>query len=159
MTDDNYSKLVEYTATSEDEDVAQKFVDMLECETERIYDQFKIPKKMIFGGEEKREFERSTQCWICGGGFNKDDIKVRDHCHYTGKYRGPAHSDCNLQCSKPKFIPVIFHILSGYDAHLFVKNLGVSEGKTNCIPQNEERYISFTKEIMVDTYCEEGEKV
>ena len=157
--DDNYSKLVEYTATSEDEDVAQKFVDMLECEIKRIYDQFGTSKKMIFGDKELREFERSTECWICGGGFKKDDIKVRDHCHYTGKYRGAAHNDCNLKCCKPKFIPVIFHNLSGYDAHLFVKNLGVGEGEINSIPLNEETYISFTKKITVDTYHDdEGEE-
>ena len=151
--DDSQSKLVEYTATSEDEDVAQKFVDMLEYDTKRIYNEFGTSKKMIFGKEEKRDFERSTQCWICGGGFNEEDRKVCDHCHYTGKYRGAAHSKCNLKCCKPKFIPVIFHNLSGYDAHLFVKNVGVSrEGKIDCIPQNEEKYISFTKEIVVDTY-------
>ena len=156
--DDNYSKLVEHTATTEDDDdVAQKFVDMLECEIKRIYHQFGTSKKMIFGDKELREFERSTECWICGGGFEKDDIKVRDHCPYTGKYRGAAHSKCNLQCCKPKFIPVIFHNLIGYDAHLFVKNLGVSEGEINCIPLNEEKYISFAKKIIVDTYYDDDE--
>ena len=156
--DDNYSKLVEYTATTEDEDVAQKFVDMLECEIKRIYHQFGISKKMIFRDKELREFERSTECWICGRGFKKDDIKVRDHCHYTGKYRGAAHNDCNLKCCKPKFIPVIFHNLIVYDAHLFIKNLGVSEGKINCIPLNEEKYISFTKKITVDKYYDDEGK-
>ena len=135
--------------------MAQKFVDMLEYDTKRIYDQFKDEKEMISGKEEKKDFETAKRCWICGGGFNRQDRKVRDHCHYTGKYRGAAHNDCNLQCRKPKFIPVIFHNLSGYDAHLFVKNLGISEGKINCIPLNEENYISFTKEIVVYTYHDE----
>ena len=46
----------------------------------------------------------------------------------------------------------MFHNLSGYDSHLFVKNLGVSHGSIDCIPNNEERYISFTKKIQVGSY-------
>ena len=75
--------------------------------------------------------------------------KVRDHCHYTERFRGSAHNTCNLKCRKPGFLPVIFHNLSGYDSHLFVKNLGVKEGNIDCIPKNEEIYISFSKEVVV----------
>ena len=78
--------------------------------------------------------------------------KVRDHCHFTGRYRGAAHNSCNLRYRKPNFMPVVFHNLSGYDSHLFVKNLGFSEGNIDCIPNNEERYISFTKKIEVGSY-------
>ena len=78
--------------------------------------------------------------------------KVRDHCHFTGKYRGAACISCNTQMKKPKFIPVIFHNLQNYDSHLFIKNLGVSEGEINCIPYTEEKYISFTKEIIVGKF-------
>jgi hypothetical protein len=53
---------------------------------------------------------------------------------------------------QPKFIPVLFHNLEGYDAHLFIKNLGVSSGDIGCIPKTEEKYISFTKEVVVDTF-------
>ena len=55
--------------------------------------------------------------------LKKKDKKVRDHCHFTGKFRGAAHNKCNLQFKKPTFTPVIFHNLSGYDAHLFEKIL------------------------------------
>ena len=78
--------------------------------------------------------------------------KVRDHCQYTGKYRGAAFSSCNSKMKKIKFIPVIFHNLQNYDSHLFIKSLGVSEGSINCIPNTEEKYISFTKEIIVDKF-------
>ena len=61
-----------------------------------------------------------------------------------------SKNKCNLEYRIPKFFPVIFHNLAGYDAHLFVKNLGVTEGKIKCIPKNEENYISFTKDIEVD---------
>ena len=29
--------------------------------------------------------------------LKKNMQKFRDHCHYTGKYRGAAHSICNLR--------------------------------------------------------------
>ena len=77
--------------------------------------------------------------------------KVKDHCHYTGRYRGAAHNLCNLNYRKPNFTPVVFHMI-GYDSHLFIKNLGFSEGNIDCIPNNEEKYISFSKKIQVGTY-------
>ena len=55
---------------------------------------------------------------------------------------------------------MIFHNLAGYDAHLFIKNLGKTEGEIDCIPNNEEKYISFTKKIIVDTFTnKEGEEI
>ena len=107
-------------------------------------------KKIIFGGKKER-FDKETKCWICNEEFD-EDVKVRDHCHFTGRYRGAAHNSCNLKYRKPNFIPVVFHNLSGYDSHLFIKNLGFSEGNIDCIPNNEERYISFTKIIQVGSY-------
>lgn len=159
--DDRYSKTVEYTAMSEDEDVSQRFVDDLVDEVKSIYASHP-PKAMIFTESESIKFNEANECWICGGGFDecKNTTKVRDHCHFTGKFRGAAHSICNLKARVPKFIPVIFHNLSGYDAHLFIKNLGVSQGKINCIPNNKEKYISFTKEVEVSkTVDEEGKEV
>ena len=82
-------------------------------------------------------------------------MKVRDHCHYTGKYRGAAHNICNINYKKPKTIPVIFNNLSGYDAHLFIRKLG---GEISCIANNEEKYISFSKKIIVDAFIDKEEK-
>ena len=67
--------------------------------------------------------------------------KVRDHCHYSGRFK------CNSLLRKPKFVPVTFHKLSGYDVHLFVKNL---KGNSDCILNNEEKYISFSRSIYDD---------
>ena len=109
-------------------------------------------KEIIFGEKEKERYNEETRCWICKGEFDENEEKVKDHCHYTGRYRGAAHNECNLKYRKPDFTPVIFHNLSGYDSHLFIKNLGFSEGNIDCIPNNEEKYISFSKKIKVGTY-------
>ena len=79
---------------------------------------------------------------------------MRDHCHFAGKFRGAAHNRGSLQFRKPKFTPVFFHKLIGYDSHLFVKNLGKSEGDISCIPNNEEKYINFSKKIQVGSYTD-----
>ena len=102
-------------------------------------------KEIIFGEKEKERYNEETSCWICKKELGKNEEKVKDHCHYTGRYRGAAHNECNLKYRKPDFTPVIFHNLSGYDSHLFIKNIGF-------IPNNEEKYISFSKKIKVGTY-------
>ena len=104
------------------------------------------------GKKEEDRYNEETRCWICKGEFDdkdKNKEKVKDHCHYTGRYRGAAHNECNLNYRKPNFTPVVFHNLSGYDSHLFIKNLGFS---IDCIPNNEEKYISFSKKIQVKSY-------
>ena len=73
--------------------------------------------------EQQYQYDNATSCWICNGKFTEDDeeknYKVRDHCLFTGKFRGAAHNLCNLRHRRPKFTPVLFHNLSGYDAHFF----------------------------------------
>ena len=76
------------------------------------------------------------------------DNAIRDHCHYIGKYRGAAHNKCNLQFKKPKFTPIIFHNLSRYDSHLFIKNLGKTEGNIKCIWLITKRGISPSLRIL-----------
>ena len=151
----NIKRCVLFRAT-ENEDVSRKFVEMLEEDIKKIFQQFNFSKKMVISPQEQKDFLNAEFCWICQKKFKKDEKKVRDHDHFTGKFRGAAHNKCNLQFKKPQFTPVIFHNLSGYDAHLFVKNLGVSEGNINCIPNNEEKYISFSKEIVVDSWEKDG---
>ena len=155
----NTKKSVLYRAKDENEDVSQKFIEMLEEDIKKIHKEFNFSKKMLpLTKKEQSEFENAKICWICQKGFEEKVKKVRDQCHFTGKFRGTAHVKCNLQFKKPTFTPVIFHNLSGYDAHLFVKNLGETEGNIKCIPNNEEKYISFSKEIVVDDYEKDGIK-
>ena len=111
------------------------------------------PKQMIFTEEDRKQFNKASDCWICGEYLGND--RVRDHCHYTGRYRGPAHNSCNLKYRKPKSISVFFHNLSGYDSHLFIKKIGCTineKENIKCIPNNEEKYISFTKTIITGQY-------
>ena len=48
---------------------------------------------------------------------------MRDHCHYTGKFRGAAHSACNLRYKVSKEIPIVFHNGSAYDYHFVIKKI------------------------------------
>jgi len=85
------------------------------------------------------------------------DDKVRDHCHLTEDFRGAAHKNYNLNYKIPHFYPVFIHNLSRYDAHLCIKNLG---DKISLIPNNKEKYISFSKHLVVDKFTNKlGKKV
>ena len=75
---------------------------------------------MIFTEEDKLYHNATNTCQIC----DKTCInKVRDHCHETGKYRGPACKMCNLRYKLQNFIPVIFHYGAGYDFNLLYSEL------------------------------------
>ena len=65
--------------------------------------------------EDTEDFENSTKCLICDNDYIDSDVKVRDHCHITGKYRGSAHRDCNINVKLNHKISVVFHYLKNYD--------------------------------------------
>ena len=129
------------------EDAEQKFVDMLEEDIKIIANIRE--KEMIFGKEErekkKKRFDEETKCWICNEKFDGDD-KVIDHCHFTGRYRGAAHNSCNLKYRKPFFTPVVFHNLSGYDSHLFIRNLGLAREILIVFPTTKKGILASLKE-------------
>ena len=79
--------------------------------------------------------------------FDKDDkkhYKVRNHCHYTEKYRGAGHNRCNLRYKIPKEIPIVFHNGSTYDYHFIIKELVKEfDGNFECLGENMEKYIKF----------------
>ena len=117
----------------------------------KIYNDFdRRPIPLRLTKQEQISFDKAETCYICKKELLTD--KVRDHCHFTGQYRGAVQNSCNLQCRKPMILPVIFHNLQGYDAHLFIKQLACLPGELNCIPSTEEKYISFSKKIKVDEY-------
>ena len=107
---------------------------------------------------DKLVYDNSTLCHICNLELGED--RVRDHYHLSGKFRGAAHEVRNLKYMIQTFFPVVFHNLSGYDSNLFIKILGNSERDISCIPNNEENYISFTKQVIVDKFVnKEGNEV
>ena len=143
--------LRKYTKTKpEDADAIDVFIKWLEEDVKAIANIEE--KEMIFTEEDRKQFNKASDCWIFGEYLGND--RVRDHCHFTGRYRGPAHNRCNLKYRKPKNISVFFHNLSGYDSHLFIKKLGTPNKNENidCIPNNEEKYISFSKTIVTGQY-------
>ena len=114
-------------------------------------------KDIIMTEEDKQNFENNDICRYCEKYIEKD--KVRDHCHLTGKYRGPAHNECNLQVKQKdsKFITIGLHNFSNYDRHMFFKTLvdrKKDEVKFEIIPKTDERYISVKYGCIkfIDTY-------
>ena len=87
----------------------------------------------------------------------KKDIRARDHCHITGKYRGSAHQDCNINFRLTAKIPIIFHNLRGYDSHFIMLTIGEKANKhtyknkkgeekqmdISAIPNNMEKYLVY----------------
>ena len=145
------SKLRSYIKTKEsDYDAMDTFINWLESDVREIANLEN--KDMIFTPENKKEFINALNCWICGEYIGND--RVRDHCHFTGKFRGAACNSCNLKLRRQNNISVFFHNLAGYNSHLFIKKLGTPEEKENidCIPNNEEKYISFSKTIITGQY-------
>ena len=112
-------------------------------------------KKEMIPLEKKEEKNHNKQkvCHICKKGFSTDDSdkkyqKVKDHCHYNGKYRGAAHDICTLRYKTPKEIPAVFHNGSTYDYHLIIKELAKEfEGELEYLGENTEKYITFSVPI------------
>ena len=110
--------------------------------------------------KEEENYNNQKVCYICKKEFNNNDTaessslehkknyKARDHCHYTGKYRGAAHSICNLRYKVPKEIPIVFHNGSAYDYHFIIKELVKEfEGNFECLGENTEKYVTFSVPI------------
>ena len=106
--------------------------------------------------EQTVEFITAKECHICFKKFSPKDRKVRDHCHYTGKYIGAAHSSCNLRYRIPDYIPVVFHNLAGYDAHVFIKEFVKHTTKIGVIAKNTENYISFSVKVEVNKFIDKA---
>ena len=94
-------------------------------------------------GKEEYLSQQSNICWICKKRIDNDEEKVRDYCHITGKFRGTAHQNCNINFQLTKKVPVIFHNLRGYDSHLIFKELDKFDVKINLIPNGLEKYMTF----------------
>ena len=134
------------------EDCMKQFVEQLTAIKKDIFEKMNVNKPMDeLTYEQKIEFRNATNCSICCKKLQEDDTKVRDHCHFTGKYRGAAHVKCNLDYSFKFFkIPIFFHNLKNYDAHLIIAranelNIELNQNKRiDVIAQNSEKFITFS---------------
>ena len=123
----------------------KRFCKDLKDHTTKIID-FKKKTMIPLTKEEEDNYNKENTCYICRKDFNDD--KIRDHCHFTDKYRGAAHNTCNLRYKVPKNIPVIFHNGSTYDYHFIIKELACEfEGNFECLGENTEKYITFSVPI------------
>ncbi|XP_051170478.1 uncharacterized protein LOC127287531 [Leptopilina boulardi] len=142
--------LNEYRASPKnEEDPARWFAKELKKLAEEIEPTFMVNIPMdTLNADQKAAFKVANICHICMKTIKHGEVKVRDHCHLTGVYRGAAHQDCNVNYQDSRIVPVVFHNLSGYDAHFIIKAIANEfEGKIDVLPINKEKYISFTKHV------------
>ena len=164
--DDKYSRPIQ---GGRGKDAVHNFLSGVMEEANRctkIVDKIKKPLRMT--PSDEADFLCSEQCHICGKAY-EDSVRVRDHCHMTGRYRGSAHQSCNLNFKVTKKIPVVFHNLRGYDGHLIMQHIGrvckerswvdekgkKHEMKVNVIPNGMEKYMSFTmgqRLVFIDSF-------
>jgi len=109
--------------------------------------------------DENKKHSLNTNCDNCNCEYEEKNKKIRHHDHITGKFISTLCNTCNIKFKYKRFLPVYLHNLKGYDSHLFIRSLyeyGYQEESNkniiSCIPNNEERYISFSKKIKVDEY-------
>ena len=130
------------------EDAAKVFVDNLyniANNVQQLYS-YVVPMKKMTDLEELC-YQLDDVCYLCNNTFTQDNIKVRDHDHLTGIYRGAACNSCNINYKLPSFIPVILHNLSGYDSHFIIPELGRDDGAIDVLATTTEKFISFSKKV------------
>ncbi|KAK3740268.1 hypothetical protein RRG08_031987 [Elysia crispata] len=126
-------------------DAAEYFLRALQEEERGIKGVLANPQNIRMTSSDWESHRTACRCYVCDDLLKGDS--VRDHCHITGKYRGAAHSACNLKLwlsPKTTTISVVFHNLRGYDSHLLMQAISKVEGRMSCIPNNTEKYISFS---------------
>ena len=97
--------------------------------------------------KQQSDYHKAKYCHICKKQFttHKNYLKVRDHDHYTGIYRGAAHSICNLRYSTQADIPAVFHNGSNYNFNLIITGLAKEfRSEMRCIPVNTDKYMFFS---------------
>ena len=107
--------------------------------------------------KQQNSHQTSKICYICIEKFedkhatDKGYHKVRDHCHYTGGYRGTAHSICKLKYSVPKEIPIVFHNGFNYYYHFIIKEVVEEfEKQFTCLGENTEKYITLKVPVQIE---------
>ena len=140
-----------------DDNVERSVEEVIKLENKKAF-YFKNTKKdTIVTKENEEEYKNSIIATFCEKEIISD--KIRDYCHLSGKYRGPAHNSCNISVKQRQinFIPFIFQNFSNYDCYMFFKKLVIKNNdkiKFDKKPKTNEEYISVTYGCIrfVDTY-------
>ena len=151
-----YGKVTNPLQEYRGKDCISKFCEHIIAEARHLYESFPEKPMEPLTKAQLKEYNRLTKCHICFKPFKEDNRKVRDHCLHSRIYKGAAHPRCNLQYKIPSYIPVIFHNLAGYNAHMFIKELAKHGSKMGVIAKNTEDYISFSVNIEVDKYIDKN---
>ena len=141
--DDKFSKLFKSYIGK---DAVYNFISSMIEKSKYCSDMMKthFSKELAMTKQDNDDIENSTKWWTCDKDYIDTDVKVRDHCHISGKYRGSAHRDCNINVKLNQKILLVFHNLENYDSHLIMKELGKFNFKINVIPNGLEKYMSFS---------------
>ena len=159
---DEFSDDIKLFNHQDPEKVTENFILDLEKYAKKSYDLLQQNKhNIVMTDEEETKHKKSKTCCKCSCEYTSENKKVRHHDHITGDFIGSYCNKCNLEYQYKRFLPVYLHNLKGYDSHLFVKGLfqygykpDNNSDNITCIPNNEERYISFSKMIKVDDYMD-----
>ena len=137
--------------TKPNENMVKEFLDTITSWVHKIHKKFENPRELNMTAKEKCIYEESNNCWIRKKEFYKKapwkEWKVRDHDHFTGKFRGAAHNICNLRIQNRKVIPVIAHNLSKYDLKRDL--MKYTDGDPNVIAKSSEEFITVSIKIWV----------
>lgn len=147
----SYNDELSYYMTNRGVDCIKWFINELQEIVKELTRIFDNPIPLDMTPEEEDAFRSAMKCHICEKRFNHyHDIIVRDHCHFTGKFRGAAHQNCNLQYRDFRTVPVVFHNLMNYDAHFLIEKIAKgfdNRGLTKVIPITTEKYLSIIRTI------------
>jgi hypothetical protein len=139
-----------YTGKSAN-DTINHYINTLKDETEKLDKELKHRleefKNHNLTVKEEKRFNEESKCHFCKMEFTDEDIKFRDHCHITGRFRGAAHRSCNLRVRTSLAIEVIFHNGSNYDFKMIVKKLYKVAKEIKAIPFTDEKFLTFTIKI------------
>ena len=178
-----YSEPVKIFNSPDQKVVVKKFVETIEDKARSSYKLMKQNiNNIVITKEQNNKHKECIKCSRCECDFTDENKKVKHHDHITGKFISTLCNSCNLKYQYKTMLPVYIHNLKGYDAHLFITGLfeygeqdqsrfdepntdkdgfdkkSASKDRITCIPNNEERYISFSKKIVVDNYKQYNEK-
>jgi len=79
------------------------------------------PEPIKMSEQDLEEFAAAEACYLCMQPFDADRCKVRDHCHWSGQFRGTACPSCNGIAQNPRDIRIFFHNFGRYDSHGIIR--------------------------------------